>query len=83
LVKRGRWILNNIYRGELQTLKITQAESMGLCQVCNSYRQGRCRYPAGGVLDYRNIVQGDCALTEQEIEEMKTDYGTDRNGRMK
>jgi len=64
-------------------LKINQAKAMGLCQGCNSYRQGGCSYPAGMALDYRNIAPGDCALTEQEIEEMKTDYGTDRNGKLK
>jgi hypothetical protein len=34
-------------------------------------------------LDYRNIAPGNCALTDQEIAEMKKDYGTDRNGKLK
>ena len=64
-------------------MKINQAKAMGLCQACNSYRQGKCKYHAGGALDYRDIAPGNCALTDQEIAEMKTEYGTDRNGKLK
>jgi len=55
----------------------------GFCFACNSFRQSRCRYPAGGALDYRNIKPGDCALTKQEETEMSAEYETDRNGRIK
>ena len=48
---------------------------MGLCKkACNFAMNGECRYHFGGN-NYREIKAGDCALRQDEIDDMKREYG--------
>jgi len=64
--------------------KLTQneAQKKGYCQVCCSWRNGKCWATAMPKLNYRGALDGMCDLTTQETREMRRDYGTDKAGRI-